>query len=109
MGGSVLFEIWIPRSGIRIVPQSIISGIAEKKRVRIDDYNATIDHDFPFKKYEEVIFDGDGHKGTVIDAEWVGKDTPATFYTVTYWVKSLTDGSIIELKLSEILAFNRRG
>jgi hypothetical protein len=35
--------------------------MVEKKRVRIDDYNATIEHDFPFKKYEQVIIDDDGN------------------------------------------------
>ena len=81
--------------------------MADKKRVRIDDYNATVDHDFPFKKHEQVIIDGDGNTGSIIDAEWVGQDAIASHYTVTYWVKSNVDGSVRELTLTEILALNR--
>ena len=81
--------------------------MAEKKHVKIDDYNATVDHDFPFKKHEQVIMDEDGNTGTVIDAEWIGTDAKATFYTVTYWIKSNANGSIREFQLPEILALNR--
>lgn len=82
--------------------------MAEKKHVKIDDLNATVEHDFPFRKYEQVIFDVDGNTGTVIDAEWIGTDARATHYTVTYCVKSNLDGSIRELELPEILALNRK-
>jgi hypothetical protein len=99
-------ELRIPLFWHGLCPAEYNSGMAEKKRIRIDDYNATIG-DFPFKKYAEVIFDDDGNKGTVIDAEWVGNDPGGTHYTVTYWVKSLADGAIIELKLPEIRALNR--
>ena len=81
--------------------------MAEKKHVKIDDYNATVDHDFPFKKYEQVIMDEDGNTGTVIDAEWIGTDARATHYTLTYWIKSNANGSIREFQLAEILALNR--
>ncbi len=40
-------------------------GMAEKIHVRIDDYNATVDYPFTFKKFQEVIMDDDGHKGVV--------------------------------------------
>jgi hypothetical protein len=79
--------------------------MAEKKRVKIDDYNARNEYDFPFPKYHQVIMDEDGQDGTVIDAEWEGKD--AIHYTVTYWIKSNRDGSIKEMKLSELRNLNR--
>lgn len=82
--------------------------MADKKRVKIDDYNATVEHNFPFKKYAQVIFDDDGNTGTVIDAEWIGNDAQATHYTITYWVKSNVDGSVRELKLAKILDLNRK-
>lgn len=78
-----------------------------EKRVKIDDYNADVYHDFPYKKYAQVVMDDDGNEGTVIDAEWIGTDAPASFYTVIYQIKSNLDGSIRELKLTEILALNR--
>ena len=80
--------------------------MARKKRVKIDDYNATIEYDFPFDKDEQVIIDGDGNTGIVIDAEWWGNDDPAMHHTITYWIKSNVDGSVRKLKLAEILALN---
>lgn len=81
--------------------------MAEKKHVKIDDYNATIDYDFPFKKYEQVLINDDGHTGTVVDAEWIGEDQGSPFYTVTYWVKSNVDSSVREFTLNEIRDLNR--
>ena len=80
--------------------------MADKKRVKIDDHDAT-EHNFPFKKYEQVNIDGDGNTGTVIDAEWVGNGVPTTHYTITYWIKSNVDGSVTEWNLADILALNR--
>jgi hypothetical protein len=78
----------------------------DKKRVSIRDYNATVDHDFPFALGEEVIIDSDGNTGIVEDAIWEGKDAPATHFTITYSVKCASDGTVRELKLAEILALN---
>jgi hypothetical protein len=90
-----------------LVPQSIIPRMAEKKHVKIDDYNARTDYDFPFAKYAQVIMDKDGNEGTVVDAEWIGTDAKATFYTVTYQIKSNADGSLRDMPLAELLALNR--
>ncbi len=90
------------------MPGSILSRMTEKKHVKIDDYNATIDYPFPFKKYEQVTIDKDGQTGTVIDAEYIGDQSAAPHYTITYVVKSNLDGSLKELKLADILSLNRK-
>lgn len=78
-----------------------------KKRVNIDDYDATIVYDFPFDKDEQVTIDVDGNTGIVIDAEWFGDDDdPDRHYSMTYWVKSDVDGLVRKLKRAEILALN---
>jgi hypothetical protein len=81
--------------------------MAEKKRVKIDDLNATVEHDFPFRKWDQVIMDKDGNEGTVIDAEWIGTDARATHYTITYWIKSNLNGAMQEFQLPELLVLNR--
>ena len=81
--------------------------MAEKKHVKIDDYNARAEYDFPFPKYAQVIMDQDGQDGTVIDAEWIGTNARATHYKVTYWIKSNANGSIKEFELPDLLALNR--
>lgn len=80
--------------------------MADKKRVKIDDHEAT-EHNFPFKKYAQVIVDDIGNTGTVIDAEWIGNDPPPSYYTMTYWIKSNADGSVTEWNLADLLALNR--
>jgi hypothetical protein len=81
--------------------------MAEKKHVKLDDPNARLEYDFPFPKYAQVVMDETGQDGTVIDAEWIGKDAKASHYTVTYLIKSNRDGSLKEMRLSDLLALNR--
>ena len=81
------------------------SHMANKKRVAIRDYNATVDHDFPFGLGDELTVNADGDAATVEDAVWEGQ-VPHGFYTVTYHLVK-TDGQQLELELSDLLKFNR--
>jgi hypothetical protein len=80
--------------------------MTNEKTVWIRDHNATIDHDFPFSLGEELTIDADGTKAIVEDAVWKGEDAPATWYTVTYYMKT-SDGTTREIELTDLLQFNR--
>jgi hypothetical protein len=77
-----------------------------KKRVSIRDIYATLYHDFPFGLNDELVIDADGNTGIVQDAVWEGEDTPATFYTVTYSLRT-ESGEQRQMELNELLAFNK--
>lgn len=77
--------------------------MVDKKRVSIRDLNATVDHDFPFALGKELVIDKHGNRGIVENAVWEGKpDAPATFYTVTYYIKDEND-EVHELSLNDLL------
>jgi hypothetical protein len=75
----------------------------EKKRVRVRDLYATLEHNFPFAVGDEVTINGDGETATVEDAVWEGG--PAGSYTLTYHVVR-ENGENLEIGLTELLKFN---
>ena len=76
--------------------------VMEKKRVRIRDLYATLEHNFPFAVGDEVTINRDGEKATVEDAVWEGE---ADSYTLTYHVVR-ENGENLEIELTELLKFN---
>jgi hypothetical protein len=75
-----------------------------KKRVRIRDLYATLEHNFPFAVGDEVTINANGETATVEDAVWEGK-APAGSYTLTYHV-TRENGENLEIGLTELLKFN---
>jgi hypothetical protein len=80
--------------------------MSEHIRVRIRDRRAS-DYPFSYKLDDSVIISADGHTGVVIDAEYNGPAGGGAF-TMTYWVKSDSDGEVRELPLTDLLRFNGR-
>jgi hypothetical protein len=78
-----------------------------KHQVSIREYNATMDHYFPWKVDDEVVINKEGDRAVVEDATWEGENPNGGAYKMTYHVRK-PDGKQIQLDLSEMLAFNPR-